>query len=100
MTRVVEASEFKAKCLALLDEVGRTRESLTITKKGKPVADLVPYRAPNRNARGILKDTLFIKGDIISPIDVEWEALHNPSRSMRLINQGNKSRYKKAKSHR
>jgi prevent-host-death family protein len=68
-------SEFKAKCLALLDEVERTGDRLVITKKGKPVAELVPHRPAKRDAFGILKGRVEIVGDIISPIDVEWEAL-------------------------
>ena len=39
MSRMIKASEFKAKCLALMDEVERTGQSLVITKKGKPVAE-------------------------------------------------------------
>jgi prevent-host-death family protein len=74
MSRMLKASEFKAKCLALLDEVKRTRERIVITKHGKPIADIIPHVPQTRNARGILKDELFIAGDIISPIDVEWEA--------------------------
>jgi prevent-host-death family protein len=73
MSRMIKASEFKAKCLAVLDEVERTRQAVVITKRGKPIAKLVPH-VEQRNARGILKDELFIVGDIISPIDVEWEA--------------------------
>ena len=44
MTRQIKASEFKAKCLALMDEVARTGNPLVITKNGKPVAELVPHR--------------------------------------------------------
>ena len=76
MSRVIKASEFKAKCLALLDEVERTRQAVVITKRGKPVAELVPHnRAEAQRPFGILKGRLEIVGDIISPIDVEWEAL-------------------------
>jgi len=75
MSRMIKASEFKAKCLAVLDEVERTRQSVVITKRGKPVAKLVPHAAKKRELWGLLKDELFIEGDIISPIDVEWEAL-------------------------
>jgi prevent-host-death family protein len=75
MVRHIKASEFKAKCLALMDEVARTGAGVVITKNGKAVAELVPHRPAKRNARGILKDELFITGDIISPIDVEWDAL-------------------------
>jgi prevent-host-death family protein len=75
MSRVIKASEFKAKCLALLDEVEQKGDHLVITKKGKPVADVVPHKPEKRELLGILKGRVEILGDIISPIDVEWEAL-------------------------
>jgi prevent-host-death family protein len=75
MSRVIKASEFKAKCLGLLDEVERTGDRLVITKKGKPIADVVPHRPAKRNFIGLFKGRGEIVGDIISPIDVEWEAL-------------------------
>jgi prevent-host-death family protein len=75
MPRRIKASEFKAKCLTLMDEVARTGTAVIITKNGKPVAELVPHRPREQSARGILKNELFITGDIIAPIDVEWEAL-------------------------
>jgi len=75
MSKIIKASEFKAKCLALMEEVERTGQPVVITKHGKPIAELVPHRPQKKKARGILKDRLFIIGDVISPIDVEWEAL-------------------------
>jgi prevent-host-death family protein len=75
MTRHIKASEFKAKCLALMDEVARTGDRVIITKNGKAVAELVPHLSPRRSIRGIFKGDLFIVGDIISPIDVEWDVL-------------------------
>jgi prevent-host-death family protein len=75
MSRMMKASEFKAKCLALMDEVERTGQSVVITKNGKPIAELGPYKQRKRNARGILKGRLTVTGDIISPIDIEWNAL-------------------------
>jgi len=75
MSRIVKASEFKAKCLALLDEVERTGNRLVITKKGKPVAEVVPHQPAGPNLIGLYKGRLEITGDIISPIDVEWDAL-------------------------
>jgi prevent-host-death family protein len=75
MSRLIKASEFKAKCLALLDEVERTGGRLIITKKGKPVAELVPHKSKKRGLLGLYKGRMEIVGDIISPIDVEWEAL-------------------------
>ena len=72
MSPLIKASEFKAKCLALLDEVERTGDHLVITKKGKPVAELVPHQPPKKpELFGLLKGRLEIVGDIISPIDVE-----------------------------
>jgi prevent-host-death family protein len=68
--RRMKASEFKAKFLALMDEVERTSESLVITKNGKPVAELSPHKRRKRNARGILKGRVFITGDIISPVGI------------------------------
>jgi prevent-host-death family protein len=75
MSRIIKASEFKAKCLAVLDEVERTRQPVVITKRGRPVAQLMPHTKPRRSARGILKGRMEIVGDIVSPIDVEWDAL-------------------------
>lgn len=75
MAKTIKASEFKAKCLALIDEVAKSGDRLVITKNGKPLADLVPHQLPMRSPVGIWKGKIAIKGDIISPIDVEWEAL-------------------------
>jgi prevent-host-death family protein len=73
--RTIKASEFKAKCLALMDEVARTGDRVVITKNGKPVAELVPHESTRPQLFGLLKDELFITGDIISPVDVEWDAM-------------------------
>jgi prevent-host-death family protein len=73
--RTIKASEFKAKCLALMDEVERTGEPVLVTKNGRPVAELRPYAGPQKKGVGILKDRLRITGDIMSPIDVKWEAM-------------------------
>jgi len=76
MTKFMKASEFKAKCLAVMDQVSSSGESVVITKNGKPVAELVPHRSKAKpDLIGLLKDDIVIKGDIISPIDVEWDAM-------------------------
>jgi prevent-host-death family protein len=67
-SRMIKASEFKTKFLALMDEVERTGESVVITKNGKPIAKLSPYKRRKRNVFGILKGRVFITGDIISPV--------------------------------
>ncbi len=74
----ITASEFKAKCLALLDRVAETGEVLTILKRGRPVARLVPAPpAEERIPQEALKGTVEILGDVIAPAvpAEEWEAL-------------------------
>ena len=61
MSRNIKASGFKAKCLALMDEVTCTGATFIIKKKGKPVAELVPHQPRKQSARGILKVELFIE---------------------------------------
>lgn len=56
-----------------MDEVERTGESVVVTKRGRPVARLAPVRIA-RSARGAMKGQIEVLGDIISPIDVEWNA--------------------------
>jgi prevent-host-death family protein len=76
----VSISEFKAKCLALLEQVRRTRQPIRITRHGKPVAEIVPPSAIQDRASwiGSLKDSKII-GDIISPAndEDEWEVLRD-----------------------
>ncbi len=79
-TRTMKASEFKAKCLKLMDEVAENGEEIVITKNGNPTARLVPYRAKPKEWFGADRGRMKIVGDIISPIDVEWEAETNPDR--------------------
>jgi prevent-host-death family protein len=71
---VVAAGEFKAKCLKLLDEVQRQRLQIVITKRGKPIAKLVPLEERGPSFIGSMKGTMEILGDIVAPIDVQWEA--------------------------
>ena len=73
-TRTMKASEFKAKCLKLMDEVAENGEEIVITKNGNPTARLVPYRARPKEWFGADRGKLEILGDILSPIDVVWEA--------------------------
>jgi prevent-host-death family protein len=75
MGKTIKASECKAKFLALIDDISSTGESVTVTKRGKPLVDMIPHQSSKKNAFGILKGRIKIKGDIISPIDVEWEAM-------------------------
>ena len=77
----VAISEFKAKCLALLERVRQTNKPLRITRFGKPVAEIVPPSPEaGRDAWiGSMKDTVKILGDIVSPVidEREIEALRD-----------------------
>ena len=69
----IPAAQFKANCLRLMDEVARRRTSIVITKRGKPIAKLVPIDDKPIDIFGRMAGTIKIVGDIISPIDdVEW----------------------------
>jgi prevent-host-death family protein len=70
----VPAGEFKARCLKLMDEVRTTRRPLVITKRGKPVAKLVPVEEEPPPLFGRLQGTVTIHGDIIGPIEQDWHA--------------------------
>ena len=74
MQTTIAAGEFKAKCLKLLDQVAAERKTLIITKHGKPVAQVIPPPA-QENIVGSMKGSVLWMGDIISPIDVEWDAM-------------------------
>jgi prevent-host-death family protein len=74
MATTIAAGEFKAKCLKLLDQVAEKREPLVITKHGKPVAQVMPMPAQDQ-LFGSMRGSVLWEGDIISPIDVEWEAM-------------------------
>ena len=71
--RTIKASEFKAKCLKLMDEVAETGEEIVITKNGRPVSRLAPYREkPKVLQFGRHRDNIQILGDIVSPMPAEW----------------------------
>ena len=73
MEATIGAGDFKAKCLQLLDEVAESREPLVITKRGKPVARLVPV-PPESPLFGAMAGSVEGEADLLSPLDVEWEA--------------------------
>ena len=79
-SRTVTASDFKATCLRLMDEVEDSGEEIVITKNGRPMARLLPYRKRPGEWFGADRGMIEITGDIISPIDVEWEAEVDPDR--------------------
>ena len=78
--RTMKASEFKAKCLQLMDEVAESGEEIVITKNGKPVSRLAPYRQKPKTLFGADKGRYPFLQDVIDALDrgqgadVVWEA--------------------------
>jgi prevent-host-death family protein len=76
----VAISEFKAKCLALLDQVQKTKKPILVTRRGRPVAEVSPPKpTESRDWIGSMKGKSKILGDIVSPAsdESEWEALRD-----------------------
>ena len=79
--REVAISEFKAKCLSLLEQVSKTKTPLRVTRRGQALADVIPASSDveERNWMGSMSDSIEIIGDVVSPvIEIqEIEALKN-----------------------
>jgi len=73
--QTMKASEFKAKCLRLMDEINRTGDEIIITKNGKPVSVLKPYRTVPKTLFGLHKEKIQSNDDLITPLDIDWEAV-------------------------
>ena len=74
----MNASDFKARCLAILDRVQATGESVVILKRGRPVAELVPASRPQTQyPQSELAGTVTFVGDVIAPAlpEDDWESL-------------------------
>ena len=79
VVKEIAISEFKAKCLAILDEVQKTKQPIRVTRRGRPIAEVSPP-APTKNGDwiGSMKDSKILS-DIISPASEEsdWEVLRD-----------------------
>jgi prevent-host-death family protein len=76
--RTIPAGTFKAQCLAIMDEVRAKRQAVVITKRGKPVAKLVPVEEKKDEIFGFLKGKGKVVGDVVSPAMTpeEWGDLY------------------------
>ncbi|MCP4043909.1 MAG: type II toxin-antitoxin system Phd/YefM family antitoxin [Gammaproteobacteria bacterium] len=72
--QTIKASVFKAKCLHLMDIVNQSGEEIIITKNGKPVSRLVPYRKRIDSLFGLHKERIKSNDDLIAPTGEEWTA--------------------------
>jgi prevent-host-death family protein len=71
----VSASELKARCAEVIDRVANDLRPVTVTKRGKPVARIVPIEPEGtKSLVGYARGRLKVTGDLLEPIDVDWEA--------------------------
>lgn len=73
METTIGAGDFKARCLRLLDAVAEQRASLVITKRGKPIARLIPMPA-EKMLFGALAGSVRFESDIVAPVEADWDA--------------------------
>lgn len=68
--QVIAISKFKARCLSLLEEVSKTKTPLRVTRRGKPIADVVPASSEGdeRSWIGSLSGSVDLVGDVVSPV--------------------------------
>lgn len=74
MPTTMTAAEFKARCLEIMDRVAETGEPVIVTKRGRPIAQLAPIRTKPKTLRGFLKGSVKIRGDVVAPLGLPWEA--------------------------
>jgi len=72
--KTMKASEFKAKCLRVMSEIAETGEPVVVTKNGKPVSRVEPYRRLPKTLFGAFAGAIEITGDLVAPVEVTWEA--------------------------
>ncbi len=83
--RTIAAGKFKATCLKVMDEVQAKRESVVITKNGKPVAKMVPMEAEEDPIFGFYKGKIKITGDIVAPMYSDEEVEQMLEESMKVF---------------
>lgn len=72
---VVSATELKARCSEVIERVSREHRAVTVTKRGKAVARIVPIEpTDSKSLVGYAHGRLKVTGDLLAPIDVEWES--------------------------
>lgn len=75
MVKLIPAGKFKAECLALMDHVEKTHESIIVTKRGKPVVKIVAAEPEKDDLIGFWNGKLHVTGDIVAPVvpEDEWD---------------------------
>ena len=70
--RTIKASEFKSKCLQLMDEVAASGGEIVVTKHGRPVSRVIPYREKSKLVFGENRGLFQIHADIVEPMPAAW----------------------------
>ncbi len=70
----ISTSELKSRCAKIIRDMSRGRTPVTITRRGRAVARLVPVDDERGTLFGFAKGNIKVRGDIMGPIDVDWEA--------------------------
>ena len=74
-TTSISTSELKARCSEIVNRVMRTRSPVDLTKRGRKVARIVPVDGDaEADLFGFAKGSIAVRGDIVAPLDVAWEA--------------------------
>ena len=79
----IPVTEFKAKCLALLDQIDRDGTTVTVTRRGAPLAMVGPVKKkPFKSSMGILEGKVKIKEDLLRDFSEDWEVVRDPERAL------------------
>lgn len=77
----VSVTEFKAKCVALFDQIDREGSTVAVTRRGRPLATVGPVkRKPFKSSQGILAGKVKINEDLLRDFSEDWEVVRNPER--------------------
>jgi antitoxin (DNA-binding transcriptional repressor) of toxin-antitoxin stability system len=71
----IAITEFKSKCLAIMRDVEEQHEAVSVEKRGKVIAQIIPVSSPHSGGYGCMSGSVTINGDITEPIEDEWEAM-------------------------
>ena len=71
--KTIKASEFKAKCLSLMDDVAQSGEEIVVTKNGKPVSRLVPIKQRPKQVFGLHRGMWQLRDDPVEPVNEPWD---------------------------
>lgn len=74
--KTVPAGKFKSECLKIMDDVKSSGQEIVITKRNIPIVRMTPYTETKSLLFGALQGSVKIEGDIIAPIDEDWDAHH------------------------